>query len=355
MNTIKGNEEQPDQKPLVTFALFTYNQEQFVRDAVEGAFAQTYEPLEIILSDDFSTDRTFEIMREMAAEYQGPHRIVLRQSEINLGTAAHVQAVANKMTGELLIVAAGDDISMPERASLTVDAWLAGGKRASVLHGKMIEIDALTKCEISHKNFRRGGDVELNLDWFVRHKRLPFWAPTCAYAKSIFANYQPLIGGSIIEDQVLVLRCFIEGIVTPISHFLVQQRVGYISSSQGFNYKNPLNWNRSVRSKTIVALNLLQDIVLRDGIEKKSQKILEKYCLKQVRFWPKLVLPLGYELGFASRVLMGSRVIFLNPESATFLGKVWTAIRLFDLMPSKFIKMKAKFERGALAKQQKLS
>lgn len=45
--------------PLVTFALLAYSQEKYIREAVEGAFAQTYEPLEIILSDDCSSDRTY--------------------------------------------------------------------------------------------------------------------------------------------------------------------------------------------------------------------------------------------------------------------------------------------------------
>lgn len=39
------------EKPLVTFALFAYNQESCIREAVEGALAQDYENLEIILSD----------------------------------------------------------------------------------------------------------------------------------------------------------------------------------------------------------------------------------------------------------------------------------------------------------------
>lgn len=39
-------------KPLVTFALFAYNQEKFIKEAVEAVFAQTYQPLEIIISDD---------------------------------------------------------------------------------------------------------------------------------------------------------------------------------------------------------------------------------------------------------------------------------------------------------------
>jgi hypothetical protein len=40
-------DEMPDNvtdRPLVTFALFAYNQEKYIREAVVGAFAQTYEP-----------------------------------------------------------------------------------------------------------------------------------------------------------------------------------------------------------------------------------------------------------------------------------------------------------------------
>ena len=58
--------------PLISFVLLAYKQEKYIREAVEGAFAQTYSPLEIILSDDASPDGTFEIIQEMAAAYQGP-------------------------------------------------------------------------------------------------------------------------------------------------------------------------------------------------------------------------------------------------------------------------------------------
>ena len=53
------------EKPLLTFAIAAFNQEAFIREAVEAAFAQTYSPLEIVLSDDCSKDRTFDIMKEM--------------------------------------------------------------------------------------------------------------------------------------------------------------------------------------------------------------------------------------------------------------------------------------------------
>lgn len=113
----------PPHAPLVSFALFAYNQEKFIREAVEGAFSQTYEPLEIILSDDCSTDGTFAIMQEMAAAYRGPHHVRAVQTPQNLGVAQHVLLRGREAAGEIVVVAAGDDISLPERAARHVPCY----------------------------------------------------------------------------------------------------------------------------------------------------------------------------------------------------------------------------------------
>jgi glycosyltransferase involved in cell wall biosynthesis len=49
--------------------MFAYNHERFIAEAVRGALSQTYSPLEIIISDDCSTDRTFEIIQSEVAGY----------------------------------------------------------------------------------------------------------------------------------------------------------------------------------------------------------------------------------------------------------------------------------------------
>ena len=115
------------ERPLVTFALFAYNQERFVKDAIEGAFSQTYEPLEIILSDDCSTDRTFEFIQEMAANYCGPHKLVINRTPVNGGTLRHISNAISKASGKLIVVAAGDDISSPNRAECLYVAWKNSG------------------------------------------------------------------------------------------------------------------------------------------------------------------------------------------------------------------------------------
>lgn len=128
-----GNAELPEgtaERPLVTFALFAYNQEKYIREAVEGAFSQTYSPLEIILSDDCSSDSTFEIMEEMAREYQGLHLVKVRRGENNLGIIDHVLTVARLAGGVLVVVAAGDDISLPTRAEKCLTTHLRHAAKA---------------------------------------------------------------------------------------------------------------------------------------------------------------------------------------------------------------------------------
>jgi glycosyltransferase involved in cell wall biosynthesis len=128
------------ERPIVTFAIFAYNQERYIREAVQSALAQTYEPLEIILSDDCSSDRTFEIINKLASEYNGTHRIVINKTERNIGTIDHIVTVARKSSGQLIIVAAGDDISDANRTEETVNRWLQS--RACVVQSHYREMNA---------------------------------------------------------------------------------------------------------------------------------------------------------------------------------------------------------------------
>ncbi|MES2628601.1 MAG: glycosyltransferase [Bacteroidota bacterium] len=127
------------ERPLVSLIIMAYKAEKFVREAIEGAFAQTYENLEIILSDDTSPDRTFEIMSEMAAAYTGPHKVILNRNPVNLGIGAHVNKLWHEtVTGEWIVVSAGDDVSLPERVSELMDI---ATEDTALIHGRPLAID----------------------------------------------------------------------------------------------------------------------------------------------------------------------------------------------------------------------
>ena len=119
----RGNSSSAGEQPLVTFAVIAYNQERFVCDAITAAFAQDYDPMEVILSDDCSTDRTFDIMKEMAAQYRGPKRVRVVRNPTNMGVFAHDLTRGREAEGGIVVLAAGDDISLPDRCSRTVAAF----------------------------------------------------------------------------------------------------------------------------------------------------------------------------------------------------------------------------------------
>ena len=109
--------------PLITFVLITYNQDRYISAALAGALAQNYPNLEIIISDDCSSDRTFEVIQALVKGYAGPHRLSVRKTRRNLGSLLHVADVAALAKGELLVLAAGDDVSKPERTRTLVAEW----------------------------------------------------------------------------------------------------------------------------------------------------------------------------------------------------------------------------------------
>lgn len=171
----------PEDRPLITFALFAFNQEKYIREAIEGAFAQTYEPLEIILSDDNSSDRTFEIMQEMTVAYKGPHKIILRKQEVNDGLLNHVCAVISDMTGEIIVMAAGDDISSDDRVSEVAAAWTPN------CLGLFTACDLIDENgKIVEKNWLPAGNARTRLPWLKKNNcDLFIYGASSSYHRSI--------------------------------------------------------------------------------------------------------------------------------------------------------------------------
>ena len=125
----------------VSLVLITYNQASFIKEACLSVLNQDGEPIEIILSDDHSTDHTFEIMQDIVSSYAGPHKVTLRQTERNVGLIEHINQVVDISTGQIIVYAAGDDVSMPNRVVKTME-YFQRNKDALIVHSSVIEIDA---------------------------------------------------------------------------------------------------------------------------------------------------------------------------------------------------------------------
>ncbi|HEY5225792.1 MAG TPA: glycosyltransferase [Methylovirgula sp.] len=111
----------------VVYLLMTYNQREFVKEAVSSALAQTYSPLEIFISDDASLDGTYDAIAAEVARYTGPHAVKLNRNKTRQGSVAHLANTVETIGDAFVIMAHGDDIAVPNRAEMLVAAWQATG------------------------------------------------------------------------------------------------------------------------------------------------------------------------------------------------------------------------------------
>lgn len=103
-----------------------------VERCVRAAFAQTYRneaaPLEIVLSDQGSTDGTRELLHRLAGEYRGPHEVRLLDCPDTTargmaGLNAHLAWLHNELDAEIFVPSSADDDAHPERTAKLVAAF----------------------------------------------------------------------------------------------------------------------------------------------------------------------------------------------------------------------------------------
>lgn len=133
-----------------TLCILCFNQARYIGQALEAALNQTGDAIEIIVSDDGSSDGSLQVAQKMAAGYQGPHRVIVRQTPRNLGTLHHLFDVAELATGDLLVVGAADDLSLPNRVATLVDVWRREEASALFSSYRIID-DAGTVVEDFHR------------------------------------------------------------------------------------------------------------------------------------------------------------------------------------------------------------
>jgi glycosyltransferase involved in cell wall biosynthesis len=217
------------ENPLVTFAVIAYNQEDYIREAVEGAFRQTYRPLEIILSDDCSKDSTFEIMKEMVASYRGPHRVFLHRNVANAGLNQHLNLVMERSQGLFFVVAAGDDVSYPSRAEVLARTWLDNPGCFYVYS----DFDELRGNTIS-RNPPGCRQHCLKVDEMIEKAILGIPGCSAAWARDVWSRFGPLPDEFVPEDVVLPFRAALLGEIRHVDQSLLLYRKHAASLWQSF-------------------------------------------------------------------------------------------------------------------------
>lgn len=101
----------PERPPRVSVGLAVYNGENFIAPALESILSQTLRDLEVVVSDNASTDRTAEICRAYASR---DSRIRYTRNDVNIGSTRNFNRVFELSRGEYFKWAAHDDLVAPE-------------------------------------------------------------------------------------------------------------------------------------------------------------------------------------------------------------------------------------------------
>ena len=120
----------PD-RPLVSVLVSCYNYEAYVVEAVASALDQTYAPVEVIVVDDGSTDRS---LARLGAAFGEDDRVrVIAQP--NGGQAAAMNTAVAAAHGEILCFLDADDTILPEKCARVVDAFRERPDAGFLAHG----------------------------------------------------------------------------------------------------------------------------------------------------------------------------------------------------------------------------
>lgn len=192
-------------KPLVSLGLFLRNEGRFVRQSLESLQAQDYDNVEIIISDNCSTDDTDAICRELGA---GDERVKYERQESNIGAAANFIRVFDRARGKYFMWASGHDLWAPDLVSKCVAALEAHpGSALAYASSTWIAADGSVLDREAGWYDTRGMDT-------IGRFFMAFWGnlhPVLGLIRTEYLRDLPKIHACVGNDQIILAELALRG------------------------------------------------------------------------------------------------------------------------------------------------
>lgn len=157
---------------LVSVLLSTYNSEESIAESIDSLLNQTYKNLEILISDDGSTDSTKEICKKFQLKDE---RILFSSNKKNIGLTKSLNNLAQKASGSLIARHDADDISLPYRIEEQIQFM------------KKKKLDAVTTRSLVKQNNKKRPGISFYIpDKLLINRKNPFIHGTLIIKKKVF-------------------------------------------------------------------------------------------------------------------------------------------------------------------------
>lgn len=129
-------------QPLVSVIVLTYNASKTITETLDSIYAQDYENLELVITDDASKDDTVSIAEDWIASHEDRFKsCVLNIQSENSGVPANLNTGIRKANGQYLKIIAADDLLTPDCISVNVSACEENGYRYLFTWLKKFSVD----------------------------------------------------------------------------------------------------------------------------------------------------------------------------------------------------------------------
>jgi len=157
---------------LVSVLLSTYNSEESIGESIDSLLSQTYKNLEILISDDGSTDSTKEICKKFQLKDE---RVLFFSNKKNIGLTKSLNNLAQKASGSLIARHDADDISLPYRIEEQIQFM------------KTKKLDAVTSRSLVKQNNKKRPGISFYIpDKLLINRKNPFIHGTLIIKKNVF-------------------------------------------------------------------------------------------------------------------------------------------------------------------------
>ena len=157
---------------LVSVLLSTYNSEESISESIDSLLSQTYKNLEILISDDGSTDSTKEICKKFQLKDE---RVLFSSNKKNIGLTKSLNNLAQKASGSLIARHDADDISLPNRIEEQIQFM------------KTKKLDAVTSRSLVKQNNKKRPGISFYIpDKLLINRKNPFIHGTLIIKKNVF-------------------------------------------------------------------------------------------------------------------------------------------------------------------------